>query len=210
MSLLLCFFIMLFAISVIQEIKWEAFIETKERKMGYAGRSPRPSRDHLPSASLATIPEESRRLAAGLGSQDVRERQGEYGPIQSPASEGTIVRGGLFRFELGRAELSERVKEELEKIFPVLLASQHKIMVKAHVAPTEAAMGGYSHDYFLAHRRAANVKNHLISLGLDEEFFIVSMSDSATIPNRAILSEETNPLEAGASVAVYLLSDTSR
>ena len=159
---------------------------------------------------MFTIPEESRRLAAGQGSQVLPERMGEFGPIQTIAPDGPVVRGGLFRFEPGRAELSDQVKKELEEIFSILQVSRHKIMVKGHVAPAEAEIGGYRRDYFLAYHRAVNVKDYLVSLGLEEEFFQVSMSDSTTIPNRAILPPGTNPLEAGASVAVYLLSDTLR
>ena len=210
MSLLLCFFIMLFAISVIQEIKWEAFIETKNRRMGYTGRSPRPATATQPAASLSTTPEESRRQGALLGVQPPPGRGGEFPAVQTISPDGTVVRGGLIRFRLGNDELTTQARADLDAVFPVLQASQQKIMVKGHVAPTEAGMGGYRRDYFLAYDRAIKVKNYLISLGLREEYFQVSMSDSTSIPNRAILPEGTNPLEAGASVSVYLLSDSLR
>ena len=69
MSLLLCFFIMLFAISIIAEIKLEAFIETMEAKMGYAGRSKSVSQGNKPSTSMSTTSERSRRTAAMTGGQ---------------------------------------------------------------------------------------------------------------------------------------------
>ena len=210
MALLLCFFIMLFAISVIQEIKWEALLETLERRMGYSGRSPRESRDHLPAASLSSTPEESRRLGAQLGMQETPGPGGEFPSVQPIAPDGTVVRGGLIRFELGHAELTDQAKQDLEALLAQLQASRYKIMVKGHAAPTEADIGHYRRDFYLAYRRAVNVKEYLVSLGLAEEFFQVSMSDSTTIPRREILPEGTNPLEAGASVAVYLLSDTLR
>ena len=212
MSLLLCFFIMLFAISIIAEIKWEAFVETLERRMGYLGRSQRISRDHQISASLSTTPEESRRNAALLGSQTTPGPAGEHESTQTIRPEGTLVKGGLIRFELGKAELTEQAKKNLEALLPTLSASSRKIQVKGHAAPTETdeEVGIYRRDFYLAYQRAVNVKNHLISLGLREEFFQMSTSDSTTIPNRAILPSGTDPKLAGASVAVYLLDDTQR
>ena len=216
MSLLLCFFIMLFAISIIAEIKWEALVETLERRKGYAGTSQRISEDNKPSASLSTTPEESRRTAALAGSRETPGRGGEYVDTQTIRQEGTQVKGGLILFDSGNEELTEKGKTDLEALLPVLSASSYKILVKGHAAPVEIGedVGIFRRDFYLAYQRAVNVKNHLVSLGLQEEFFQLSTSDSTTIPNRAILSPElqtnTNRARAGASAAVYLLSGTQR
>jgi len=214
MSLLLCFFIMLFAISIIAEIKWEALIETLQRRMGYPGMSTRESEGKQISASLSSTPDESRRNAALLGSQDTDGRGGEFPTVQSIRTEGTTVKGGLIRFELGNEELTSQAKKDLEALLPVLSASRNKIRVQGHAAPieTEEGVGIFHRDYFLAYYRAVNVKDYLVSLGLKEEFFQVSMSDSTTIPNRAVLPPDLrgNPSLAGASAAVYLLDGTQR
>ena len=212
MSLLLCFFIMLFAISIIAEVKWEALLETLERRMGYSGQSTRESDGRQTSASLSSTPEESRRNAALLGSQETPGRGGPFGPVQSIRVEGTVAKGGLIRFDLGNEELTAQAKEDLEALLPVLSASRSKIMVKGHAAPAEMADSFYQRDFYLAYQRAVNVKTYLMSLGLKEEFFQVSTSDSTTIPNRAILVPELrgNPSLAGASAAVYLLDGTQR
>ena len=210
MSLLLCFFIMLFAISIIAEIKWEALVETLQRRMGYEGPSQRENQAQRTLASLSTTSEMSRRAAALVGSQPTPGRGGVFTNTQTISVDGTVVKGGLIRFDLGSEELTAQAKKDLEAIFPTLISSQRKIMVKGHVAPTEIEEGGYGRDFYLAYDRAVNVKNYLISLGLKEEFFLVSMSDSATIPNRAILPPGTDPKLAGASAAVYLLDGTRR
>ena len=210
MALLLCFFIMLFAISVIQEIKWEAFIETLERRMGYSGRSPRPSRDHQPAASLSTTPEESRRLAANLGTQPTPGPGGEYGPPQTIDTDGPAVRGGLIRFDMGSPDLTQQAIVDLDTLLPLLMESRNKIMVKGYAAPTETDVGYFSRDFYLAYRRAVNVKNHLISLGLEETSFQMGMSDQTTIPRREILPPGMDPRLAGASVGIYLLDNTVR
>ena len=210
MSLLLCFFIMLFALSIIQEVKWEAFIETMERQMGYTGTSKVISKGTKPSSAMQATSERSRRTAAMTGGQPTPGKSGESENRQDISPTGTIVKGGLIRFELGRDDLSEQAKKDLETLFPVLQASVRKIMVKGHAAPTEDEMGIYSRDVYLANARAIVVRDYLISLGLKKEFFQMSVADSTSIPNQAILPPGTDPKLAGASVAVFLIDNTKR
>ena len=123
---------------------------------------------------------------------------------------GAPVKGGLIRFELGSEVLTQQAKQDLEALFPKLLVSPKKIMVQGHATPSEIEIGIYRRDIDLARDRAVNVMNYLISLGLKEEFFLVNVSDSTTIPNRAILPRGTDLKLAGASVAVYLLDSATR
>ena len=212
MSLLLCFFIMLFAMSIITPIKWEAFVETQNMKMGYTGSSKTPSNDNKPAASRSTTSEMSRRTAALLGGQPTAGRSGEYVPRQSMSITGETVKGGLVRFDLGSDVLTEQAKKDLAAMLPFLLTSSNKIMVKGHVAPTEDEGGIYSRDVYLAKERAIVVKDYLISLGLKKEFFQIGVADSTAMPDRAILPVEMRrePKLAGASVAVYLINETPR
>ena len=212
MSLLLCFFIMLFAISIIAEIKWEALVETLERRMGYSGHSRRESDGRQPAAALSSTPEESRRNAAMTGSQPTAGPGGEFGPLRSPRTEGPVVKGGLILFNLGSEELNEQAKKDLDTLYSTLASSRSKIMVRGHAAPSEIEeeMGIFRRDFYLAYQRAVNVKNYLIELGLKEEFFQISTSDSSSIPNRAVLPPGADPRLAGASAAVYLLGNTRR
>ena len=209
MSLLLCFFIMLFAISVIQEVKWEAFVETMNAKKGYSGQSKIESSGNKSSMALSTTSEMARRNAALTGGQMIPGK-GEAPGIQTISMTGAAVKGGLIRFELGSEILTQQAKKDLEALFPKLLASPKKIMVQGHAAPNETEIGIYSRDIDLAHDRAINVMNHLILLGLKEEFFQINVPDSSTIPNRAVLPRGTDTKLAGASVAVYLLDSAAR
>ena len=211
MSLLLCFFIMLFAISSIVDAKWEALVETMNARMGYLGPSQSPSRDTKPATSMSSTSERSRRTAALEGRQPTPGK-GEAQNVQTISTTGDTVKGGLIRFDFGSDELSEQAKEDLEALYPKLLASPQKIMLKGHAAPTEDKVGIYKRDIDLAYARAVKAMNYLISLGLKKEFFQVSVSDSATIPHRDILPLPLrgDPKLAGASVAIYLLSGTTR
>jgi outer membrane protein OmpA-like peptidoglycan-associated protein len=209
MSLLLCFFIMLFALSVIQEVKWEAIVETMNAKMGYSGQSKVESRGNKSSMAMSTISELGRRNAALTGGQMIPGK-GESPGIQTISMTGAPVKGGLIRFELGSEVLTQQAKKDLDALLPQLLASPHKIMIQGHAAPDEAELGIYHRDIDLAHDRAVNVMKFLMSSGLKEEFFHLNIPDSTTIPNRAILPRGTDPKLAGASVAVYLLDSAMR
>lgn len=211
MSLLLCFFVLLFSMSVITEIKWEAFIITMEHKMGYTGKAKKVSRGKKTASAMSTTSEMGRRTAALTGGQPIAGKS-ESAALQTIAIAGDVVKGGLIFFERGSDQLGKQAEENLAKLYPVLLASPSQIMVHGYVAPTEEEAGIYSRDIYLARARAVNVMDYLISLGLRKEFFQISASDSTTIPNRAVLPREMreDPKLAGASAAVYLIKGVLR
>ena len=215
MSLLLCFFIMLYSMSIIETVRWEALVVTLKGKLGYSGRSKVESRNTKISASISSTSEMSRRTSALEGLQPLKTK-GDAQPPQTIRPEGTIVKGGFIRFELGRTELTNQAKKDLETLYPTLYVSSNKIMVEGHSAPTEiGGEGMYKIDIDLAHARAVEVMKYLISLGgsnggLREDCFIIGASDSSVMPNRSILPPGTDPNLAGASTAVYLLSQSLR
>jgi len=210
MSLLLCFFIMLFAISIISEIKLVALIETLNRRQGYSGASPNPSPAVTQTAPPAGVPEDSRRSASLVGSQPTAGRGGDFPSPQPVHRDGSPVRGGLIFFELGLDELNEKAKSDLDLILPTLRSSQQKIIVKGHVGPAELGYGHFEQEFYLAYSRAMAVKNYLIQKEISEEHIQINVADSATAPNRAVLPAGLEPRRAGASAAVYLLDGTFR
>jgi outer membrane protein OmpA-like peptidoglycan-associated protein len=186
-------------------------VETQERKMGYTGRSRSPSKDNKPATAISSTSERSRRTAANIGGQPTPGKTGEIPTLQTPSTTGDIVKGGLIRFEWGNDQLSAQAKKDLEALSPLLFTSPLKIMVKGYVAPTEEGEI-YRRDIYLAHARAVNVMDYLISLGLKREFFQMSAADSTASPNRDILPAElrADPKLAGASAAVFLINRTRR
>jgi len=208
MSLLLCFFIMLFALSIITPIKWEAIVQTMNMKMGYTGSSSSPSTSSKPSAALSSSSEMSRRTAALTGGQPTPGPAGESRNLQDIRKDADRVKGGLIRFELGSDVLSEQAEEDLKALLQVLTSSANKIKVEGYASPAEEEGEEFSRGIYLAQARAVNVMNYLLSLGLKEEFFEIGVSTS--IPNRAILPRGTDPKLAGASAAVYLIAETPR
>jgi chemotaxis protein MotB len=209
MSLLLCFFIMLFAISIIADVKYEAFMETLKAKIGYSGMSRSESNNNKPATAPSSTAERNRRTASQVGGQPTEGNAGDYKPIQTIDEQGDRVKGGLIRFEWGSDQLTAEAKKDLEGLYPTLRDSHQKIMVKGYVAPTEEGET-YDQGIYLAHARAVNVRDYLVSLGLKKEYLLLSAADATGIPNRAILPKEMDPKIAGSSAAVYVIANMLR
>ncbi|GHT44847.1 MotB [Planctomycetales bacterium] len=210
MSLLLCFFIMLFSMSIIAEIKFEAVVESLQRELGYAGSSrTKSNKSKTSTAPSSPTSERSRRTAALMGGQPIVSSPAENPRVQTIEIDATTVKGGLIRFELGSDELDPQAKKSLDALKNDLLGSAFKIMVKGHVAPNEQGVG-YRKDIDLAYARAVAVRDYLMSIGFKQEFFRVEVVDASEMPNRAILPPGTDPKLAGACVEVMLIDKTIR
>ena len=211
MSLLLCFFIMLFAISIIAEIKYEALVETLNKEFGYSGSSKTKSKGKATTMAPSSPAERSRRTAALTGGQPTPGPQGPAPNVMSLRLTGELVKGGIVLFELGNDELTDAAKDGLDDLFPLLAGSPNKIQLTGHAGPTEVGEGRlYKEDTALAHYRASSVRDYLVSLGLKREYFILSSVDSLTLPNPGILPAGVAPNQAGASVEIMLLDQTQR
>ncbi|GHT23638.1 MotB [Planctomycetales bacterium] len=210
MSLLLCFFIMLFSMSIIAEIKWEAVVESLQRELGYAGSSRQKSTSTKTTPARSSTTERSRRTSSLTGGQPIVATQGNNLKVQTIRIEARDVKGGFIRFPIGDDELMESEKKSLLAMKDQLLGSPFKILIKGHVAPNEEGKGLYRRDIDLAYARAVKVMDYLISIGFKQEFFQIEVVDSSEMPNRAILPPGTNPKQAGASAEVFLIDKTKR
>ena len=208
MSLLLCFFVMLFAMSIIAEVKWEALVETLQRDFGYQGRSNNPQKGKGVTPSVSSITERSRRTSALTGGQPIQSPQGPATSIMTIRTEGELVRGGVILFELGHDALTERAKEGLSLLFTTLYGSPYKIQLRGHAGPTEVGRI-HTEDTDLAYNRAFNVREHLVELGLKKEDFEI-VADPSYLPNPAILPPGVDPNQAASSVTIMLLDKTLR
>jgi chemotaxis protein MotB len=209
MSLLLCFFIMLFSMSIIATIKFEAVVESLQRELGYAGSSKTKSnKSKTSTAPTSPTSERFRRTAALTGGQPIPAPVGEQQQVQTIRIDAEAITGGLVLFGLGNDELTDQAKKGLDAIKEKLIGSPNKILIKGHVASNEEGM--YRKDIDLAYARAVNVRDYLISLGLKQDFFHLTVVDSSEVPNRAILPPGMDPKLAGASVEVLLIDKTLR
>jgi len=210
MSLLLCFFIMLFALSTITPPTVQALADSLSQDFrGFSASSKTPSPKTKTTMTPSPSAARSRRTAALIGGQPIPGPQGESREVHAMLRDGETVRGGVIRFEPGSDELTEQAKRDLRlTVLPVLQGAPHKIMVKGYSSPIEGG-GEYQSGIDLAFFRASNVVEYFILQGLRHEFFEIAV-EPGTVPRLNLLPAGTDQKYAGATVEIILLNQTTR
>jgi len=209
MSLLLCFFIMLFALSIITPPRFQALVDTLQQDFtGFAGSSKEKSRRDKTTTTVSDSDARSRRLSDMAGGQPIPGPRGEATEVHAFTLDGETVRGGLIRFELDSYDLTEQARWDLRAILPDLRGSSQRIMVRGYTTPEEGG-GAYQQHSELAFFRAISVVDYLVSLDLNRDFFEIVVAPT-TVPRPNILPAGTDPSLAGASVEIILLNQTLR
>lgn len=208
MSLLLCFFIMLFSMSTLQVVKVQAAIESLREGFGYQGASLSPAGQANSAKQRISATGRAKRMDVLRGGQPVKAPQGENAQVQTIKLDEDPIKGGLIRFALGSDELNEQAKEDLKSIFDQLVGSPFKIMVKGHASPGEQA--GYNREIDLSYARAVNVWEYLVSLGIKRNYFQISAVGPYEPISREALPAGADPRLANAVVEVMLLGGTPR
>ena len=207
MSLLLCFFVMLFSISIIAPRRWQAVADTLQQDfMGHSGSSTTASPKVRTTVTPAESAAKSRRVAELIGGQPTPGPKGDASEVHTILLDGETVK--LIRFAPGRSELTDQAKLELLMVLPDLRGSPKKIMIKGRVAPTEGT-GTFRQETDLAFFRALEVVEHFVTLGLSQDNFEIVV-DTSTVPRLNVLPPGTDPSLAGASVEIILLNQTTR
>ena len=208
MSLLLCFFVMLFALSVITPIRFQAVADSLMQEFtGFASTSAAkattPRTVNIPAESAAR----SRRTDALIGGQRNPGPVGESRDVHTIQLSGDSVK--VIRFDFGRDVLTGQAQRELRAILPTLQGAPQKIMVKGYVAPMEEGGEAYKRDVDLAFSRALTVVDYFVTLGLRQDFFEVVVAPME-VPRLNLLPPGTDPKHAGASAEILLLNQTLR
>ena len=205
MSLLLCFFIMLFALSIITPPRFQAIADTLRQDFtGFAGASRERVQGKQTTTTVTDSAAKDRRISALAGGQPIPGPEGEATNVQAILLDGETIR--VIRFELDSDERTEQAEWDLRAIFPVLRGSPQKIMVRGYVTPEESAEAE-RRGSDLAFFRAISVVDYLVSLGLDPSFFEIAVAPM-TVPDINVLPPGTEPRFAGASAEIILLNQT--
>jgi len=211
MALLLCFFIMIFAISIIAEPRFQALADTLRQDFtGHAGSARTVVVNPRTIATVAESASRSRRVAA-LAGHPTPSPEGESRRVHTILHDGQTIR--VIRFELGRYELDAQAQWDLRQILPTLAGSTQQIMVKGYSAASENG-NIYGFDTDLAYLRALAAMDYIVSrhgeeYGLSQGYFEIAM-EPRSVPNRAFLPAGTDPEYAGASVEIILLNQVRR
>jgi chemotaxis protein MotB len=199
MSLLLCFFIMLYAISTLEIVKAQAVTESVRSSFGGKRMG---SNSKSRSTTARTI---RKNLTSG---GPVQSSEGDNPRVMNIRDMGELVRGGVILFELNSDELSDKAKEDLTRVYGLIGGSPNKIEVRGHAGPTEKTI--YSSSWDLSFSRAMAVKEYLQSLGLPERAIRVSQDGQFAPISRGSLPQNADIKSVNAVVEVMQLLDTIR
>ena len=171
MSLLLCFFVILVAMSEVkQDENFRKVMESIREAFGYVGGVGRVPTDESPDNSMI----------ARLQTMNFRNLKFEVGESPDEGMEGrsTTVRkireglefrlGGQTAFEENLAELLPTAKRDLDKIAPHIVGHNTKIEIRGHTARESAPAkdGEPVDDWDLSYARARAVAEYLQGRGI--------------------------------------------
>lgn len=168
MSLLLTFFIMLFSMSTMEEVKVDAVAESLSSQFGYSATqitAPGSQRPANSNRSQVRSTGRAKRKDTLSGGNPVISPQGDQALVRAVRKDKEIVQGGIVYFELGSDELTEQAREDIRIIADQLRGSPYKIEVKGH---TSRETGIYENNlHTLSYLRAERVRQEMIRLGVD-------------------------------------------
>lgn len=169
MSLLLCFFIMLVALSEIrQDEKYHKVVQSVREAFGFVGGMGAAPSDLPPDVSV-TI----RKMAQAAENFNLRKgdsadpgQQGRHATVQTVRDGLEFCLGGAAAFEEGKADLRPEVFDSLRKVASVIHGYNNKIEIRGHTskAPLPADSPFKSHME-LSLARALAVRNFLVEEG---------------------------------------------
>ncbi len=181
MSLLLTFFILLFAMSEVKTEESKALIQSLNHQFGHdkstASMVPGPvSPMNSAIAKLASMGR-ARRMNTMNGGDKVKAPVGDHHRVRSirPADETTL--GGIVEFGEGLGDLSAEGIKTIEAAAAILKGKPQKIEVRGHTTarPLPPESPYYNH-WDLAYERAFKVREQLVKCGIREERLRISLA----------------------------------
>ena len=167
MSLLLAFFVMLFAFSEIKEEKFRKVRKSFQRYFGY-------------EAGLEGLPTPEERAAVLLERLRTRIdlRVGTAGEnlFVTTMPEGLkITVAGKLLFSEAQAEITDEGKKILGELAPMIKGYNNRIEIRGHSSRAPLPEDSpYADHWELSWRRALNVEKYLVELGVSEHIFKIS------------------------------------
>lgn len=169
-TLLLCFFVLLFSFSNIEQEKYEAVAESLRGALsGLVSVLDRGKALIDETMSVADpIPQEFRNVRDQI--QELLVKEGLTGQAEIYMEErGMVVsfKDGLL-FTIGSADLKPEAKKLLQEVGRILARDKHFIRVEGHTCDLPIRNAKYPSNWELSTSRATNVTRHLIEqVGLD-------------------------------------------
>lgn len=169
MTLLLCFFVILVAISEVKEEKFHKVLESIRQYFGYENAAAvQPG-----EASASSLYEQIRQVQVEMGGPDARgapvdSTLGTHLRVQTIDEGYKLTIGGKILFEEGQAILKASAYEPLDRLISIIGGYPNKLIVTGHTAQEQVPADAPYEDFWdLAYARAKAAAEYLIDQGID-------------------------------------------
>jgi len=185
-TLLMCFFVLLFAMSTIQEETFKELVESLRSALGVQSIPEAGTREGLVMQNAS--PDESKpekQAVDEIGTMIQKEIKDIVSDVKElvmfnklagmvevkETEEGAVITvSDLILFRTGQAEITEEGLDILQKIASVLKQFRYPIEVAGHTDNVPIDTNSYPSNWELSSRRATEVVRYFISKGLDPRF----------------------------------------
>lgn len=147
-SLLLCFFIMLFALTYKDEEKYVGMLTKMGDALGGKSRLEKKSGLDVVSENMQKFLKDNNLLMQVNLTSDSR-------------GVSLYAEGDMF-FDAGSAELKPEIKRLLRRIAEIIKTTPYKVIVEGHTDDTQGTMDKYPSNWELSSARASSVVRHFI------------------------------------------------
>ncbi|MGL4942957.1 MAG: OmpA/MotB family protein [Thermoguttaceae bacterium] len=174
MSLLLCFFIMLYAISVIDVPRLKQAVESLNDAFGYMGSSmsprPRPAASSVTRVSRTGRARQNKTISGG---QPIVSQPGDQVQVLSVRPQLEAVPDGTIVFVPHSDDLPTATQEQIRLVATHIASSPYRIWIEGHASSLET-QSIYRQPIYLAYARATAVRDALIACGIDPKAIVLT------------------------------------
>lgn len=193
MSLLLCFFVMLVAMSTMDKMKVMEAIKSIQEAMGFEdslGQIPtiEPSQNSMLSRLESIIVPKK---VKNIGDTEEEGLEGKEYRVEQ-VREGLRITGGILEFNRGSAEPRKKTAEVIEKMAREIRGHTTKIEVGGHTSPEPLPAESEFKDHMdLSYARAKVIADLLVKNGVDRKRIrLVACSNREPIRTQAYREKE--------------------
>ena len=201
MSLLLCFFIILVALSEIKkEDEYRAIVEEVKKAFGMKGGGGKVASPDDPKLSLMKRLEELQLRMTPKKQPSNTDDPGMEGkePQVTRVREGMLfTQGGRVTFEPGSADLSDRAKRNIKTVADLVRGYNNKIEIRGHAAAMELhAVSDFPDLWTLSYARAKAVMDFLTTAEVGiraDRIRLIANADAEPMVQRVYTSAQQQP-----------------
>lgn len=169
MTLLLCFFVILVAISEVKEEKFHEVVESIRQYLGWdSSPNVEPGEGRAPSLRREISRVMNEMASSTPEGAPAKSTLGQHVMVQTMEEGHKITIGGKILFQEGSAELMVGAYGVLDRVVEIIKGYPNKLEIRGHTAIETLPEGSPHEDLFdLAYGRAKSTHAYLIAQGVD-------------------------------------------